>query len=332
MGTEIFLWDPTEDDLFEEFATILLEGNLNRGETKQRLKWKHTKNPFGPSIIAYARDVKSGQMIGIRPLWRTYLYTSRGKILAFQPCDTVVHPDFRRRGIFSRMTTAAVEEAHTQGADVLFNFPNKLSKPGNLQLGWSDIGGVFPLVRITRPLRVGRYLLSTRGAVGRFEQKQIDHQKAGSMAMEVELPSPQKRLHPEHVCGLRSKEYFKWRFANHPVYTYRVIDTSSFTLVVRTGWRGNLRELSVVEVLPKNEMGCEEALLKLLEVGRSEVEPKPDIITVLLTKHHRCFEVFTKNRFLKLGKRVNFVARSLTNDFDLKKLRWSLTGADVDTF
>ena len=61
--------------------------------------------------------------------------------------DTATHPDFQRRGIFSRLTEAAVEAARDDGVDLVFNTPNEKSGAGYLKMGWQEVGPIGVMVR-----------------------------------------------------------------------------------------------------------------------------------------------------------------------------------------
>ena len=54
--------------------------------------------------------------------------------------DTATHPDYQGRGLFTRLTKAALPELVADGVKFVFNTPNDQSRPGYLKMGWQAVG------------------------------------------------------------------------------------------------------------------------------------------------------------------------------------------------
>ena len=103
---------------------------------------------FGASPIWLAEI--DGQIAGYRAFMRWELVDASGRLWrAVRAVDTATHPDFQRRGIFSRLTMHAVEEMRDEGGDIVFNTPNTQSRPGYLKMGWIDVGRLPVAIRPT---------------------------------------------------------------------------------------------------------------------------------------------------------------------------------------
>jgi hypothetical protein len=74
----------------------------------------------------------------------------RGGVLA----GVMVHPDARRRGLFSWLVQACEAEAWAQGAEFVLTMPNERSAPGFARLGWTNLGDRTILAR---PFLPGRH-------------------------------------------------------------------------------------------------------------------------------------------------------------------------------
>ncbi|WP_254861875.1 GNAT family N-acetyltransferase [Halovivax gelatinilyticus] len=113
-------------------------------------RWKFVDNPYVDHvpILVATRD---GEIVGCRAFFALELRIDGETRLAFQPCDTMVHPDHRRRGLFSRMNERALEYYAERSPALCFNFPNQYSKPGNLKHGWREIGTVPMYYRLQDP-------------------------------------------------------------------------------------------------------------------------------------------------------------------------------------
>jgi GNAT superfamily N-acetyltransferase len=97
--------------------------------------WKHFENPFGESPMWVAEA--DGRLAGFRTFLRWDLCTPTGQVRhAVRAVDTATDPDFQGRGIFTRLTLAALDELRAEGVDFVFNTPNDQSRPGYLKMGW----------------------------------------------------------------------------------------------------------------------------------------------------------------------------------------------------
>lgn len=120
----------------------LLSGSLSKeGATRKTMafwKWKHVDNPFGGSIGLCAYSKSTRRLVSIRPLmlWKFKL-SDRTVVNGLRPVDTVTHPDWRGKGLFSELTKAAIENVNSNSFSLLFNTPNANSFPGYIRLGWS---------------------------------------------------------------------------------------------------------------------------------------------------------------------------------------------------
>lgn len=116
--------------------------------------WKHIANPLisaNPQIVV-ATDGK--KVVGARPLMLANLRFQGETFISGQPCDTMVHPDYRRQGVFTRMNHLMIRHAKDLGLALFYNFPNQYSKPGNLKQGWKEIFQVERLYRLEDPVKV----------------------------------------------------------------------------------------------------------------------------------------------------------------------------------
>ena len=114
------------------------------------LSWKHIKNIYGLSIIYYAFDINSKEIVASRALWKHNIMYRGERQLVVQPCDTLTHPDYQRQGLFTKLTEKALSEAKSQGASFACNFPNSNSKNGYLKLSFTDLGGMRSLVYLRK--------------------------------------------------------------------------------------------------------------------------------------------------------------------------------------
>ncbi|MGC2241519.1 MAG: GNAT family N-acetyltransferase [Acidimicrobiia bacterium] len=198
--------------------------------------WKHTANPFGPSIVFLAW---SGQRLaGVRAMMRWELHTPGGSLIrCVRAVDTATHPDFMRRGIFRRLTEEAIEVARAEDVHLVFNTPNPKSAAGYLTMGWSEVGWIGAQIRphLGRSVRpdgeAPPALTSVLPTARAFEP--VDYEGRPALGLRT----------------IRSIEYQTWRFNGHPRVRYGTVGEHETTAVVRAGVRSGRTELVLADLL-----------------------------------------------------------------------------------
>jgi len=219
-----------------------------RGDDRDRefFAWKHDANPFGPSPAWVATE--GDAIVGFRTLLRWDLTQGDRRLRLVRAVDTAVDPDHQGRGIFRRLTLAAVSELPAAGYDAVFNTPNAASRPGYLNMGWTALGrptiaarprGPGAALGMARsraaaekwsePTTVGRPALDALGSPG------LDSLLAG-------LPRPGAWHTP------RTAEFLRWRYGFEPL-NYRVVEVRDGLAVFRVRRRGPSREVALCEWL-----------------------------------------------------------------------------------
>lgn len=186
--------------------------------------WKHAENPLGASPGWIALDGE--RVVGFRTFLRWELEGPNGVVRAVRAVDTATHPDYQRRGIFSRLTATALEHLGAEGVDLVFNTPNDRSGPGYAKLGWRRVG---PLALSCRP-RSPSGLVRMAGARRPAERWSLPC-GAGRPAGEVladpvvaELLASQPP--PSGLRTRRSTAFLSWRYGHAPLH-YRAVAAGS---------------------------------------------------------------------------------------------------------
>src|SRR5262249_36544520 len=119
---------------------------------RRLFEWKHLANPFGRSIAIVAE--LEGSIVGLRALMRWELEAAGTKVAAVRAVDTATDPEVQRRGIFSGLTTDALDVSRDEGVDLVLNTPNDRSRPGYVKMGWQVVGTCRVWVKVRRPVRL----------------------------------------------------------------------------------------------------------------------------------------------------------------------------------
>ncbi len=212
--------------------------------------WKHLENHFGRSLALLAES--EGRIVGLRAFMRWTFEGPDGAYAAVRAVDTATDPEAQRRGIFSRLTTAALERCWQEGVDLVFNTPNEKSLPGYLKMGWTQVTRWPVWLRVRRPLALAgaavRRDLSAGGPVGVPGAGGLvpaaDALAGDGLARIVaDVGRPEGRL-----ITPRALEYLRWRYARAPI-PYHVWTEGDSAVILRVRSRGRLAEAVVGEVL-----------------------------------------------------------------------------------
>lgn len=246
----------------------LLSRALGGGPAGERpaefFRWKHLDNPFGRSfmILAEADD----RVVGLRAFMR-WRFLLRGRAVdAVRAVDTATDPDFQGRGIFTRLTLAALEELGGQ-AEMVFNTPNDKSLPGYLKMGWSVVGRIPVRVRVRRPVRFARGLRHLRDEPPGGAGPPVDAVPVADALRDVGGASFWGPVVDDgRLATPKDEAFLLWRYAEAPLLDYRAVSIPGRGLAIfRVRPRGRLWEATVAEVLTaRGDVGAARKLLSLV--------------------------------------------------------------------
>ncbi|HUE97133.1 MAG TPA: GNAT family N-acetyltransferase [Longimicrobiaceae bacterium] len=245
----------------------LLKASLGEGSIprhREYWSWKHLRNPFGESPYLVAES--GGRVVGLRVFMRWTWERQGETVHAVRAVDTATHPDWRGKGIFTRLTLALVEQLSAEGVSFVFNTPNEQSRPGYLKMGWAAVGRLSLWAR-PRPLRaLGSF--AGRGS-GEEVDTGVGDGQAGSEGRPVAglLTEPglgrllaDSRPRDGRLGTPVSAEYLSWRYADIPGFEYRAawaLDPGEEAAVIfRFRPRGRLLELRFTEILAGPSRGA----------------------------------------------------------------------------
>ncbi|MDX1383094.1 MAG: GNAT family N-acetyltransferase [Thermoanaerobaculia bacterium] len=240
--------DVSAADLLE-LTTLSLGESPHR--TREFWRWKHEASPFGasPGLAAVA----GGRPVGVRMLLRWRWVAGASGYAAVRAVDTATHPEFRRRGLFRRLTLTLLEKLEAEGVDFVFNTPNPQSRAGYLKMGW---------------VRLGRLPVRVRPRLGGGSGGDAPPGPGGSGALKpvrelLSLPGLPAFLEgvsageQRRLSTPRDVDYLRWRYEAVPGYVYgaswRLEASRGAVLIAREGLRRGRRELLVSELLVSDE-------------------------------------------------------------------------------
>lgn len=219
--------------------------------------WKHLASPFGPSYLLVAEA--EGVIVGLRAFMRWTWWSGEREVPAVRAVDTVTHPDWRGRGVFTRLTLEMIERVRSEGVAFVFNTPNDRSRPGYLKMGWVRVGRITPWVRPRRLLRRSR--------------RPQEASTPPSVSDLLSAPGIDRLLSATPDDGRLTtrpdRAYLRWRYADIPGIRYHAAWSlelgRSAALVYRSLDRRGRRELRLCEILVAPSRSAERAAQRLVQ-------------------------------------------------------------------
>lgn len=205
--------------------------------------WKYVGNPRVAHVpILVAERDRDGAFAGARPQV-PFLFRAGGEdVLGMRFGDTMVHPDHRRRGVFTRLTERALDHYAAMPTQFCYNVPNDLARPGFLKAGGEVVAHLPSYYRVQNPRALaGATDGGTAGALGRFavpaatgylgvRDRLAPIPKRATVLRHRDVPvdalaALYERGAPDGLHVVRDAAFLDWRYEN-PDWTYEAYTAS----------------------------------------------------------------------------------------------------------
>lgn len=320
--------------------------------------WKYEENPYVYHVPIFVAET-AGELVGARPFFALELSVNGRRHLALQPGDTMVHPDHRRQGLFTRMNEAAIEQYRDRDVSFFFNFPNEKSGAGYLKLGWERVADQPNYYRVQDPAGLQESPSAWASLGARALKPLIDgynrlstHRLSTPEGVTVErydsIPSAilagieyDRRRNGIHVH--RDVRFYDWRFRNPSwEYTAYVAERGGEPiagLVVATSADGATTKLTDVTPLPNDDdhEGLEALLHRVVrEYAGADVIVAPPVFPEELAGRAG-FRRADRRPLSAVASRTTHVVCELSDGWTVDGLdiddpdNWQLTFAERDT-
>lgn len=298
---------------------------FGREKSEALWRWKHQANPMGSSL-GLAGYSKQGQLIALRPFMRWQLIDTEGaNVTAARAVDTAVHPNWRRSGLFSRLTHLAVEALADSKVSLIFNTPNDRSGPGYQKMGWKLLG--HPKLWLAlRPGWVSRRLELTDGP----GLDGLDPYTTHGASLEKSFLHKNVR---QDLRVLKDAAFLDWRYGQHPNLRYFILQSAAAGAILREDRRKGRVGVAMVDYWLSDDSA--HAFWKLLREVRRRTGGAYLVMGPLESKPLRRAAMATG--FLPVPWRnVNLAVRHVVKPDDIAAYRepsaWNLQLGDLETF
>lgn len=218
----------------EAAVTALREEVWGQTFDESWFTWKYVDNPYLDHIPVIVAE-SDGSVVGTRPFVGFRIAANSDTVTALLATDTMVHPDYRRQGLFTRMTERALDRYADGNPALVFNFPNPTSLTGYRSMGWRVVEPCRTFYRIANPAAIasGRdgaalerfvglaatplasaYLAVRDGLGTAGGELSVDRHDG---LPEADLTRLYERNRPDAIHVRRDEAFYRWRFSD-PVW------------------------------------------------------------------------------------------------------------------
>ena len=192
-----------------------------------RGRWSHAHFGNAETVSGMMVAAADGALVGMQPMECFPFMLAGEPLLGAVLTGVMVHPGWRRRGIFLALLEACERRAWELGAAFVTTMPNEQSRPGFVKRGYTDPGErtlmVLPLARPSRPeasgsgsgwagaaLRLGARV----SAANRRLRRATTADACGVDRFGREVAEMMRRAAEQWpgLIQLRSEEWLSWRY------------------------------------------------------------------------------------------------------------------------
>ena len=179
-----------------------------RTMTNDHWRWRFLDNPAGQAAIELAWQ--GGELVGHYAVVPVVLAVRGREMLTGLSVTAMIHPRFRRRGLFPFLAKRAYAGLARDGCVAVWGFPNPNSHRGHVrELGWKDLREIpilqLELVKLPLAFHVSSNVVELR----RFDERFDDFWRNV------------QSLYP--LLVRRNREYLTWRFTRRPDRDCRIL-------------------------------------------------------------------------------------------------------------
>lgn len=189
--------------------------------------WQYRDNPNGKAVILLARDDELNNMIiGSNTILPLKLIIDGQIVRSSLACNVQVHPNYRKKNIFSNLLLSMPKFALNHKISSLFAIPNDNSFKAFINEGSIEISHLPLLIK---PIRLSEYFGTPLKQI--LKPFDIFWKNTNSFSNIEELSGnfddsfenlvrkTSKRI---SIMNSRSKEFLNWRYRNHPTQKYQI--------------------------------------------------------------------------------------------------------------
>ena len=189
--------------------------------------WQYLNNPEGEAIVIVAKDdEKTNSIIGVESILPMNLMINQKVVKASLSCNSYIHPDYRKKGIFSKLIYLIKKESTINNIFCIYGVANDNSFNSFIK---KDSHEISNLPILFRPIRLSNYFSFPLGNflhlfdnIWKIKKSNnpniIQFSDYFDESFEMLCKKANQRI---PIIKHRTKEYLNWRYKDHPTREYK---------------------------------------------------------------------------------------------------------------
>lgn len=268
-------WKETEQEKTE--ILNLAKKAYGKGELMDTnyFDWQYRKNPQGKAILITAKDENANHaIVGVNAFLPMDLMINQKLMPCLLSCNSIVDPDYRKRGIFTKIISQLPEIFVGKKIACIYGIPNSNSFKIFTKNQFLEIA---KLQLLGRPIRLSNYFNQPLTTI----LKPFDFFWKIKKNINSDVESLNEKFGDEFdelikkvsttipVIHFRNKEYLQWRYIEHPTRNYQVYvlrnNSGLIGYIITREMETNRKKIGViVDFLVDNTQNQEKNFQKLL--------------------------------------------------------------------
>ena len=280
------------------------------------------------------------------------LNIDKNQIKASFSLNTIVHTNYRRRGIFSKLVNALPDLALKDGIGLAYGVPNSISHKRFVNEGWKEITKLPLLVRILNPSNyfnnVLKIFFKPIDFFYKINGKKVPYieEYTGNFS-EFDLLTS-KLSQRSIVSQNRNHRYLQWRYNSHPTRKYNTYiirkDSEIIGYIITRETNYNGKPIGIIlDFITNGEVKNEREFINLVKFALLKLQNKKVALTIATFPPSVLeYKILTKMGFFKSPEFMKpepiplIVKIFDKNNEELKKTEkyenWFFTFGDYDVF
>jgi GNAT superfamily N-acetyltransferase len=188
---------------------------------RAKFEWRYENNPYTTSPIIFLA-IDDEKVVGFRAFVLQKYIVKNESFSTYSPADAIVHPDYRRRGLFSRLNEAFIKfltESKIRNGIVLNLSSNQYSTPGYIKQDWQKTNGSKKYgyrFSIVNALRAKLGMINHPDALNSAVSINKDNSRlliTTKPEAEILATFVKSKCKTDKMTNLRDASYFSWRYA-----------------------------------------------------------------------------------------------------------------------
>jgi len=299
--------------------------SLQYGRTEEEVAYtmeKFYNHSFEKEKCIRIVSMDGDKVVGFQSLF-FWPYSKNGKLYnSFQSGNSLVHPEYRGRGIFQNLLKYLDDYNKDLNIDFLMGFPVEMSFKSFIKCKWSNPLDLTWHVRFLNPFSFLFHTVKKRNLFQTTEQ-------------------PLEQAQWPNTFRLNRDEHFKnWIRASRDTKNYFYFTYNEDNKIITFSLKENRRNRWINElVIGDIQTNCNEikflnkAFRKLIRKALLSLRYTGISIAINMDAPDNFPQVIKRNLFIPIDKKIYFITKNYTGEYEVEnKQSWILYRSDVDTW